>query len=395
MKKKITVGTSLIVMLLAVLLTFQLTYSFVGMEYQAKVDTLTKTQADFSLLAEADVLIRDNFLGKIDDEKIEDGMIRGYISELEDDYSVYLTAEEYTRYQKENASSGNGIGVRLTYDTQKNQVVVYNVFESSPAREKGILKGDILTKVNDQEVSEIGFYDTLAALSAEEGTKITLSVKREIATQVLEMTFDLTVGKVTPNSLDYEIVGDMGYMQIFSFDEGFEKQFDSATTALMKASVQGIIFDVRNTAGGDASAAIYALDKLLPKGNLAHSLDQKGEKKTLKSDENAIDLPFAVLVNKNTAFSAEIFAACMKDYGVTLVGETTYGKSLEQKAIPLTGGSALLLSGKAYTPPTSPSFENVGIEPDIICELGAPNLYLLEHEADAQLQEAYRCVMNY
>ncbi len=395
MKKKITVGTSLIVMLLAVLLTFQLTYSFVGMEYQAKVDTLTKTQADFSLLAEADGLIRENFLGKIDDEKIEDGMIKGYISELADDYSVYLTKEEYDRYQKENAPSGNGIGVRLTFDSGKNQVVVYNVFESSPAAEKGILKGDILTKVNDEEVSEIGFYGTLAALSAEEGTKLHLSVKREIAAQVLEMDFDLTVGKVTPNSLDYKMLGEIGYIQIFSFDEGFKKQFDSAVTALTKASVQGIIFDVRNTTGGDASEALRALDKLLPEGDLVHTTDQSGKKKTVKSDESFLDLPFAVLINENTAFSAEIFAATMKDYGVDLVGTTTYGKSLEQKVLPLTNGSALLLSDKAYTPPVSPSFEDVGVEPDIVCELGAPNFYLLEQEADVQLQEAYRCVMNH
>lgn len=395
MKKKITVGTSLIITLLAVLLTFQLTYSFVGMEYQAKVDTLTKTKTDFSLLAEADGLVRENFLGKMDDEKTKEGTIRGYVEELEDDYSVYLTAEEYTRYQKENAPSGNGIGVRLTYDAQTNRVIVYNVIAPSPAQEKGILKGDILTKIDDKDVSELGFYDTLSALSVQEGTKIKLTVKREIATQVLEMSFDLTVGKVTPSSLDYEIIGDVGYVQIFSFDEGFKKQFDSALAVLTKSSVKGIIFDVRNTAGGDAASAIHALDKLLPEGEIVHSLDQKGKKKTIKSDENFIDLPFAVLVNKNTAFAAEIFAACMKDYDIDLVGETTYGKSLEQKAVPLSNGSALLLSCKSYTPPISPSFENVGVEPDIVCELGAQNLYLLEHEADIQLQEAFRAVMNY
>ncbi len=397
MNKKITVGTALIAALLAALLTFQLTYSFVGKEYQAKVDTLTKTQSDFSLLAEADLLIRENYLGGMDDQLVEDGLIKGYVSALGDKYSAYLSAEEYSRYQKESAPSGNGIGVRLTYDAKNKNIVVYNVFQSSPAEEAGVSNGDILIKVNDTPVEELGFYDTLAALSAEEGKRISLTVKRTLAAQSLEMSFDLTTGKVTPNSLSYELLeGDIGYVQIFSFDEGFKEEFEVAISSLSSVGVVGIIFDVRNTAGGNADAALFALDRLLPKGNLVHTVDHKGKKETVKSDENCIDLPFAVLINGNTSFSAEIFASVLKDYGnTTLVGEKTYGKSIDQKVIPLSGGSALLLSHKSYTPPKSPSFESVGVEPDVVCKLGTENLYLVDHDADAQFREAYHLIRNY
>ena len=84
MKKKITVGTTVVLILLAALLSFQLTYHFVGLQYQAKVETLTKTQSDFSLLAEADPIIRENFFGELDDEKVESGLIQGYIASLGD-----------------------------------------------------------------------------------------------------------------------------------------------------------------------------------------------------------------------------------------------------------------------------------------------------------------------
>ncbi|MBR5296194.1 MAG: S41 family peptidase, partial [Clostridia bacterium] len=209
------------------------------------------------------------------------------------------------------------------------------------------------------------------------------------------MTFEPVIGKVTPNSLDYHVIGDMGYVQIFAFDDGLKEGFDSILSELVSREVHGIIFDVRNTSGGNASAAIYALDKLLPKGNLVYTLDQKGEKETFSSDKDCISLPFAVLINKNTSFAAEIFAAVMKDYDAVLVGETTYGKSIEQKVLTLSGGSALLLSNKSYTPCSSPSFENSGVEPDVVCALGVENLYLIEHEDDAQIQAAHQALRNY
>ena len=85
----------------------------------------------------------------------------------------------------------------------------------------------------------------------------------------------------------------------------------------------------------------------------------------------------------------------LKDFdAAVLVGETTYGKSVGQEVLELSGGSALVLSNVAYTPPTSPSFENVGVEPDISCKLRSENLYLISHEEDDQWLEAYHAIRN-
>ena len=153
MKKKITVSTAIVFVLFAILLTFEMTYHFVGMAYQKKVDTLTKTQSDFSLLAEADLIIRENFNGAMDDRKIENGLISGYVSALEDPYSRYLSAEEYERYQKEQAQAGSGIGVRVTYDTKREEVVVYHVSQESPAEKEGLLSGDVILEIDGAKSS--------------------------------------------------------------------------------------------------------------------------------------------------------------------------------------------------------------------------------------------------
>lgn len=396
MKKKITVSTAIVLVLFAVLLTFEITYHFVGKEYQKKVDTLTKTQSDFSLLAEADLLIRENFNGDMDDRKVENGLISGYVSALEDPYSVYLPKEEYARYKKEQAPEGSGIGVRVTFDSKKEEMVVYHVSEDSPAQKEGLLAGDVILEIDGAKVSEIGFYDALSALSGQAGESLELKIRREIAAQTLEMSFSLTREEVAPNSISYRMLdGSVGYLQIFSFDKNAEKEFETAVNAMASGGAVGIVFDVRGVAGGSAESAIQMLDLLLPKGVMLYSERVGGKKTEIKSKDGAVDLPMAVITNSSTSYASELFAITLRDFdAATLVGEKTYGKSRGQTVVELEGGSALILSNVNYTPARSPGFEGIGIEPDIECQLKADNLYLIDPDLDNQLQEAFSAVWN-
>ncbi len=396
MKKKITIGAALAGVLLAVLLTFQITYSFVGKVYQAKVDTLTKTPAEFTLLTEADRFIRENYQGAFDDNKIENGLIKGYVSALDDPYAAYLTAEEYAKYQREQSNVGNGIGVRLTYNAKTDEVIVYSVFSDSPAQRAGLQKGDVLNTIGNEKVSVLGFYGTLKALSAEEGSELSLTAKRSIAEQVLDMSFQLKIEQVTANCIQYEILPDsIGYVQIFSFDESGTEEFMQAVDALASSQVKAVVFDVRNTTGGNAETAAKMLDRLLPEGTLFKKKTGDGKTVSVESDATQWKLPMAVLINRDTAFAGEIFAVALRDFGAaSLVGETSYGKSIGQNAMELSNGSALILSNISYLPPSSDSFEDVGLKPDVTSVLKTDNLYLIDRKDDNQLQAAISSLRN-
>jgi carboxyl-terminal processing protease len=137
------------------------------------------------------------------------------------------------------------------------------------------------------------------------------------------------------------------------------------------------------------------LDLILPKGVLFYSQGMDGKKVEIKSKDGAVDLPMAVITNSSSSYAAELFAIALKDFeAATLVGEKTYGKSSGQAVIEMEGGSALILSNVNYTPFKSPSFEGIGIEPEIECQLKADNLYLIDPDRDNQLQEAFSVVWN-
>ncbi len=392
MNKKITVGTTVILMLFAIFLTFQITYSFVEKEYQAKVDLLTKTQSDFPLLAQADVLVRENYYSSVDRGALESGLVSAYLSLLPDSYSRYLTAEEYEQYKKEQAGVESGVGIRLTYDSSSRKIIVYEVFPDSPAETSGIQKGDELYKVGGELVSALGFYDTTAALSGEAGTTVSVTVKREIAARKLEMDFTMTRREIRASSISFQMLpDDIGYIQIFSFDPSTPEDFSKAITAILDAQAQGVVFDVRNTTGENLEAVCAMLDELLPQGVLLRTFDHNGKEGVIESHDGDVILPMAVLMNSATSGSAEIFAAVLRDFEkATLVGEKTFGKGVSQAVLELDDGSAMILSNMTFSPPQSDSFEKVGVKPDIDCKLKGQNVYLLDHENDNQLQEAIR-----
>lgn len=389
MKKKITLATAIVLMLFAAILTFQVTFHLVSGQYQSKVDALVKTQSDFSKLAQADALIRQYFSGDLDDEAVENGLIRGYLESLDDKYSYYMTADEYRRYQKSQNQSVAGIGVRLTFDAAKNEIVVYSVVKDSPADEAGIRKGDVIYRIGEVFAADLGFYETVEFLSGDEGTTVDLVVQREVATRVLEMNLSMTRRTVTVPEVTYEMLEQgVGYISIHSFRGAAFDEFSAALNAMVLSDATGIIFDVRNNTGGDFDTVIRFLDRLLPQCVSARTFDKNGNETKIWSDSDCVHFEYAVLVNGNTASEAELFAASLRDNDLAmLVGDSTYGKGVTQSIIQMDDGSALFLSTSSFSPPVSDSFDGVGIVPDIEVPLGADNLYLLSHEEDKQLQE--------
>jgi len=397
MKKKITVASALILVLFAILLTFQITFHFVGKEYQAKVDTLTKTQSDFSLLAQADSLIRGNYKGVIEEETLENALLQGYITALGDPYARYLTEEEYAVYQQSISGSGYGVGLRLAYDAATAETFVYNILAESPAAASGIQKGDVLYRIGDALVSDLGFYGAAAALSEQSEAQVKITVRREVAARQLELEFTLARQIVHVPSVTCEMVaGNIGYVQVFSFDSSTSEEFSQALAHLTALGAKALVFDVRGNTGNSLDAALSVLDQLLPEGNLVRITDRLGkETLVLSTDIASVSLPMAVLINENTAGASELFAATLRDFNAAvLVGKTSYGKGSNQKVFELDQGGALIFTDRTFMPPISDSFDKKGIAVDIECDITGSSHYLLSHEEDGQLQRALQALAD-
>ncbi len=363
MNKKISLGLAVSLIAIASAVTFILTSFFSLQSFNEKVVDVNEKGKKYNSLQTLDSYVRENYLGDIDENKLSAGILKGYMSGLDDKYSKYLTAEEYLAEQ--NDDEGQLIGLGLTLNEDENGYIrIANIMHDSPVSEAGIREGDIITLIDGVSVLSTGFDESVEALRGAEGSEIRLTIRRGGIDK--DYTFSrrsIESVTVTGEMLDENV----GYIKISSFKKNTPQKFVDTLERLTSNGAKSLIFDVRDNAGGSIEMLSTCLDPLLPEGVIATADYKDGHSETLiYSDENKLDIPMTVLVNKNTASAAELFAASLRDFsGAVLIGEKTYGKGVMQKTTEFSKNGAVVLTVAKYKTTVSKCYDGIGLAPDI------------------------------
>ncbi len=340
-------------------------------------------------------LIDDYFVEEISDGELADGMALGAIYSLDDRYSAYFTAEEYSKVLDNNEGLGAGIGVDVTKHPDTGNIYVINVYNGSPAEAAGFKSGDSIVSVDGKNVADLGFDSAVALIGGKEGTVCKIGVLRDGEETVLEPVR----GRYVMTSVYYHMIDTVGYIQITDFNTATVAQFKDAVSDVTDKGATALIFDVRQNSGGTLDSVEKILDIILPEGDVVSATYKNGNKKVLfSSDKNEIDLPMTVLCDKKTASAAELFAAAIRDFGKgKLVGETTYGKGVMQRTFGLSDGSAVRLTVAYFNPPSGINFNGEGLAPDVSVELTDDQdkyYYFLDDQTDPVIKEALKVLKN-
>ena len=208
------------------------------------------------------------------------------------------------------------------------------------------------------------------------------------------MTFTVTREKIETNPITSKIIeNDIGYVKIPSFDEDTATEFKQKVEDLKTKGAKSLIIDLRNNGGGMVDVATEMADFMLDKDKIIlKTVDNKENEEITKSQKDAIiDMHIVVLVNSNTASSAEILTAALKDNGrAKVVGTKTYGKGIIQSVLSLRDGSGIKITTASYYTPNGDKIHEVGITPDEVVELpdDVENSYAVTDEQDTQLKKA-------
>ena len=390
MSKKISIGTAVILMLLAVLVTFQLTFMALSNKYQSELNELTVSQDMYAKLAAVDELYRTLYIGEIDEKTLTDNLIRGYVLGTGDKYAYYLDEEQFAEMMASNNAELQGIGIMVIY--QNDMIEIISVMPDSPALDAGLEPGDIIAYVDGESVAELGYTAAVNRLQGEAGTLAEFTVQR--GDELID--FSIERGYVNEQSVMYHVYEPdptIGIVKILSFNLGTPEQFKSACEELIAGGVTKFVFDVRYNPGGDLESITEILDYLLPEGPIVRIVDAEGNEDVRYSDASELDMPMCVLVNSSTASAAELFSSALQDYDkAELVGTVTYGKGTMQTIIRLADNTGLGISYRMYNPPYSDNYEGVGVQPDYVVEMDESvadkNIYKITDAEDTQLQKA-------
>ena len=275
-------------------------------------------------------------------------------------------------------------------NTEDNTVVVLYPIENSPAEKVGILTGDIIKKVDGVEYTGEDFEEISTYIKGEEGTKVKIEVERDGK----RLEFEVERKTVDLYPIKSEILeGNIGYINISSFDLDCAKEFKETFDELNKNKLKGLIIDVRNNGGGIVGETLKIADYALEKNDvILITKNKQGNKEIEKSKKSPIiKMPIVILTNEATASASEILVAALKENGkATVVGEKTYGKGVIQELLTLSDGSGVKITTEEYYTPNENKINKIGIEPDekVLLPEEISSSYNLERKYDTQLKKA-------
>ncbi len=342
-------------------------------------------------LSSIEQIVDKDYLGEIDENKIFDETIKGYVEGLNDEYSQYFTKEELDKYKTDNIEGQFvGIGVYIIQDTEKNAIRVLAPIKGSPAEKAGILAGDYIVKVDDQAYTGEQITEATNKMKGKEGTKVKIQIIRDEK----NLDFEVERANVRVNPVEADIYEEnIGYLKISSFDQGSGSEVTKKVEELKEKNIKSLIIDLRNNGGGIVDEAIEIADLFTNKDStLLITKDKHGNENISKAKKDkVIEVPIIVLTNENTASASEILAGALKDNNVAkIVGTTTFGKGVIQELLTMKDGTGLKLTTNEYYTPNRNKINKVGIEPDEKIELPEEykNILSIPKEVDTQLNKA-------
>ncbi|MBQ4075998.1 MAG: S41 family peptidase [Clostridia bacterium] len=368
-------------------------------DFGRKQDTVTIPRSQYERLqryAQMDEIlqyIETWYYEEPDVDALIENATRGLLYGLEDPYSYYYSAQEWSDYWADDEGEYGGIGIQILGNYLDYSVTVTQVFRDTPAQNAGIRKGDLLVRVEDIEVNAYTMQD---AVNVMRGT-VDEIVEIEVLRGTEYITFQVPRAIIHVNRVEYTLLEDqVGYIKLYEFAGESQKEFAAALTELRAQGAESLVVDLRDNGGGWVDAAIDIADLFLDKELLVYSMDRYGtrDEKGYYTQDGKDDIPLVILVNENSASSSEILSGGLQALGrAKIVGVQSFGKGIIQTVIPLNSNTeGFQFTFAQYYLPNDQAVHKIGIAPDVIAEMPEELksvYYDLGDMTDPQLQKAW------
>ncbi|MCG5234911.1 S41 family peptidase [Xanthobacter oligotrophicus] len=336
------------------------------------------TYKQLNLFGDVFERVRSDYVEKPDDAKLIEAAINGMLQSL-DPHSSYMDAKNHRDMQVQTRGEFGGLGIEVIMED--GLVKVVTPMEDTPASKAGILSGDLIAKLDNDQVQGLTLNEAVDKMRGPVNTPITLTILRKGMEKPLEIKLVRDTIKIQTVRSRVES-DDIAYIRLNSFTneqtyEGLKKAIDDLTAKIGPDKIKGYILDLRNNPGGLLDQAVAVSDAFLERGEIVSTRGRNAEE-TQRFNARGGDLtkgrPVIVMVNGGSASASEIVAGALQDHKrATVLGSRSFGKASVQTIIPLGQQGALRLTTARYYTPSGRSIQAKGIEPDIVLVQDLPD----------------------
>lgn len=323
----------------------------------------TSKQAWFDRLETVYEAVSKRHYKGVDLDTFMEGAIKGGLATLNDPYTDYFSAQDWSDFLGSLDGDFSGIGAYM--DDDPNYVVIKSPIKGSPAEKAGLRAGDRVLKVDGVSMAGMPSEKAVTLIRGKAGTQVTLEIERPSENRIFTVT--ITRALISLPDLDYKMLdGGIGYLALYNFGSDTDTQFWKAVADLKQQGAKALVLDLRDNGGGYVEVAISIAGGWVPKGEPVLTTVEKSRRTIERSPGGLIELPTAVLVNGGTASASEILSGAIQDWKAgTLVGTQTFGKGTVQQLLSLESGEGLKVTIAEYLTAKGRHVDKVGLKPDV------------------------------
>lgn len=323
------------------------------------VDTI---QQKLDIIKEVMQLVSQYHIEDVDEEELLQGAIDGMLEKLGDPYTTYFTDDEFESFKNSINGSYKGIGIYI--EEKDGYIIVQSPIPDSPAEKAGLQSGDAIIAVDGVDIIGKTTQEAANLIKGEEGTKVTLTIKRGEQT----LTKEVERAQIFLPIIESDMLSqDIGYLRLYSFSEQSAVEFKQHLSQLKEQGMNKLILDLRSNPGGYLNAVLEISKNFIDQGPIVHIRYKDQQEEALSIEGGASwDFPLVVLINQGSASASEILASALQDYQkAVIIGETSFGKGTVQRLISLENGGYLKLTVNEYFTPNKHKINGIGVKPDI------------------------------
>ena len=364
---------------------------FASQAISLKIPILNNTTVieDTSELTRVYNLIINKYYGEVDKKELTSAAIKGMMNYLSDDYSMYFTEDEKNDFNERLNGVYTGLGVEITNDASNNAMIV-TVFDNSSAKDANLKPGDIIAKINGEDVLGLGKEEVVKKIKGKNNYSFNMSVLRDNnLIDVKVVTKSITLSSVTSSVIEKDNEK-IGYIYISIFALNTYDQFKEQLEELEKMKITSLIIDVRSNTGGHLTSVTSILDLFLNKTDVLYQVKSKDKiKKVYGTETSTRKYPIVVLTNELSASASEILASALKEaYGAKTVGIKTFGKGTMQNMLDLENGGMIKVTTEEWLTSKGNKINKEGVPVDYEVKLDEKYASNPSKETDNQLQKA-------
>ena len=333
------------------------------------------TYRELSIFGDVFERVRAQYVTPPKEDQLIENAINGMLTSL-DPHSSYMNARDAEDMRTQTRGEFGGLGIEVTME--EDLVKVITPIDDTPASRAGVLAGDLISKIDGQDVRGLKLEEAVEKMRGKVNTPIKLTILRKGADKPIELTIMRDI--IAVKAVKSRVENDVGYLRVISFTE---KTYDDLSAAIEKIKavvpadkLKGYVLDLRLNPGGLLDQAINVSDAFLERGEVV-STRGRNDDETRRFNASPGDLsdgkPVIVMVNGGSASASEIVAGALQDLRrATVLGTRSFGKGSVQTIIPMGEAGALRLTTALYYTPSGKSIQGTGITPDIKVEQPLP-----------------------